>query len=98
MSDEHTADPYAAPERRTAQAAPAETPAVNAATARFFACRWHKPAEAGAPAHCTHRDVLSMAGATGFSADSWCTRLRSLQGEADHASAAIRVKESGLRR
>ena len=25
------------------------------------------------PDHCTHRDVLPMAGKEGFSADSWCT-------------------------
>ena len=71
MNDEHTADPYNAPAPEVS--AEPEAPAVNAAVARFFACRWHKPAEAGAPAHCTHREVLSMAGATGFSADSWCT-------------------------
>jgi hypothetical protein len=46
-----------------------ETPAVQ----RFQTCRWRKPAEAGVPEHCTHRDVLPMAGATGFSPESWCT-------------------------
>ena len=25
------------------------------------------------PDHCTHRDVLPMAGTTGFAPDSWCT-------------------------
>lgn len=71
MSDEHTADPYPAP-APDATADPV-APAASAAVARFHACRWHRPAEAGQPAHCTHREVLSMAGATGFSADSWCT-------------------------
>ena len=28
--------------------------------------------EDGIPDHCTHRDVLPMAGKEGFSADSWC--------------------------
>ena len=40
---------------------------------RFLSCRWRKPAEDGMPDHCTHRDVLPMAGKEGFSADSWCT-------------------------
>jgi hypothetical protein len=70
MNDEHTADPYDA----TAPEVPAEReqPAVSEATARFFACRWHKAAEAGNHSHCTHREVVSIAGTTGFSADSWC--------------------------
>ena len=29
--------------------------------------------EDGIPDHCTHRDVLPMAGKEGFSADSWCS-------------------------
>jgi hypothetical protein len=54
---------------------PAEDkPAQNAspAVARFVSCRWRKAAEDGVPDHCTHRDVLPMAGKEGFSADSWC--------------------------
>ena len=39
---------------------------------RFQSCRWRKPAEDGVPDHCTHRDVLPMAGKDGFSCDSWC--------------------------
>jgi hypothetical protein len=42
------------------------------ATERFLSCRWRKPAENGAPDHCTHRDVLPMAGIAGFVPDSWC--------------------------
>lgn len=72
MSDEHTVDPYVVPAPVTAPEPEPQPPAISAAWARFFACRWHKPAEAALPAHCTHRDVVSMAGATGFSADSWC--------------------------
>ena len=49
--------------------APVNSPAV----VRFLSCRWRKPAEDGLPDHCTHRDVLPMAGKEGFSADSWCT-------------------------
>ena len=40
---------------------------------RFLSCRWRKAAEDGVPHHCTHRDVLPMAGKEGFSADSWCS-------------------------
>jgi hypothetical protein len=39
---------------------------------RFLSCRWRKAAEDGAPEHCTHRDVLPMAGTAGFVPDSWC--------------------------
>ena len=42
------------------------------ATERFKSCRWRKPAEDGVPEHCTHRDVLPMAGTAGFTPDSWC--------------------------
>lgn len=46
----------------------AETPG----TARFQSCRWRKAAENGVPEHCGHRDVLPMAGVTGFNPDAWC--------------------------
>jgi hypothetical protein len=42
---------------------------------RFSTCRW-RVAEDGdthTPAYCGHRDVLPMAGTTGFSAEAWCT-------------------------
>ena len=44
----------------------APTPAL----ARFHSCRWRAQPDEGA--FCTHRDVLPMAGKTGFNADSWC--------------------------
>ena len=56
----------------TAPAEPAPAPVVSAALAKFHSCRWRKPAEDGIVEHCTHRDVLPMAGTTGFNADSWC--------------------------
>jgi len=52
-----------------AVALPDKSPSV----VRFLSCRWRKAAEDGVPDHCTHRDVLPMAGKEGFSADSWCT-------------------------
>jgi hypothetical protein len=42
------------------------------AAERFLTCRW-RVAEDGTPAHCGHRDVLPMAGTTGFNAEAWCT-------------------------
>jgi hypothetical protein len=56
-----------APDARTPEA-----PSTSDAERRFLSCRWRKPAENGQPAHCTHREVLPMAGVNGFSADSWC--------------------------
>ena len=49
-----------------------EAVAQSPATERFLSCRWRKPAENGTPDHCTHRDVLPMAGTAGFVPDSWC--------------------------
>ncbi len=70
--DETTDGAARAPEAE--QPAPAETkPAAEAPTpalARFHSCRWRAQPEDGA--FCTHRDVLPMAGKTGFNADSWC--------------------------
>jgi hypothetical protein len=45
----------------------------SAAVQRFESCRWRQAPEEGAPAHCTHRDVLPMAGANGFDPEAWCT-------------------------
>lgn len=53
-------------------AATEEKPALSPAAERFQSCRWRKAAENGTPEHCTHRDVLPMAGTTGFTPDSWC--------------------------
>ena len=45
---------------------------ISPTLARFQSCRWRKAAEDGVPDHCTHRDVLPMAGHAGFVPDSWC--------------------------
>ena len=60
------------PDNKSALDKPAPENASPAVT-RFISCRWRKAAEDGVPDHCTHRDVLPMAGKEGFSADSWCT-------------------------
>jgi hypothetical protein len=48
-------------------AGPAASPAVE----RFKSCRWRRPPEDG-PECCGHRDVLPMAGTTGFDPQAWC--------------------------
>jgi hypothetical protein len=59
--------PDAAP---SAQAA-VETPALSPAVERFKSCRWRRPPEDG-PECCGHRDVLPLAGTTGFDPQAWC--------------------------
>src|SRR5258708_5267152 len=73
MSDPFTAPPPApgapAPQPPS-DAAPTSAPA-SAAVARFKSCRWRRPPEEG-PECCGHRDVLPMAGTTGFDPEAWC--------------------------
>jgi hypothetical protein len=57
---------------RDETATPDVDQSVPAAQQKFLTCRWRKPAENGVPDHCGHRDVLPMAGATGFVPDAWC--------------------------
>ncbi len=46
--------------------------AVSPAVERFRSCRWRQPVEDGVLEHCTHRDVLPIAGTTGFNPEAWC--------------------------
>ncbi len=39
---------------------------------RFQTCRWRQAAEEGVREHCTHRDVMHMAGTTTFDPEAWC--------------------------
>ena len=48
-----------------------EAPAQSAAVVRFKSCRWRRPPEDG-PECCGHRDVLPMAGTSGFDPEAWC--------------------------
>jgi hypothetical protein len=48
-----------------------DVPAVSAAVMKFKSCRWRRPPEDG-PECCGHRDVLPIAGTTGFDAEAWC--------------------------
>lgn len=59
--------------RPSAVETPVETPVKSAALQRYHSCRWRKPPEDGnALDFCSHRDVLPMAGTTGFDAEAWC--------------------------
>jgi hypothetical protein len=53
-----------------AEAVDGGTP-VSPAVDRFHSCRWRRPPDEG-PECCVHRDVLPMAGATGFNPEAWC--------------------------
>lgn len=48
-----------------------EAPAASPAVARFKSCRWRRPPEDG-PECCGHRDVLPIAGTSGFDPEAWC--------------------------
>ena len=67
--------PSSSPMPGTAPAAPkepaADAPIVSAAVTKFKSCRWRRPPEDG-PECCGHRDVLPMAGTTGFDPEAWC--------------------------
>ena len=70
MSDPLTVPPPPAPGAPPTQPASDAAP-VSAAVARFKSCRWRRPPEDG-PECCGHRDVLPMAGTTGFDPEAWC--------------------------
>ena len=57
-------------------AGPDGTPAVEpsaqtVAVMRFKSCRWRRPPDEGTEC-CGHRDVLPIAGSTGFDPEAWC--------------------------
>jgi len=69
MSDPFTVPPPTAPSAPAATQ-PVEAPA-SPAVAKVKSCRWRRPPEDG-PECCGHRDVLPMAGTTGFDPEAWC--------------------------
>lgn len=61
--------------RQSAVETPAEAPAAveSEAMQRYHTCRWRKAPEEHNPAdYCSHRDVLPMAGTSGFDPEAWC--------------------------
>ena len=74
MSDPFSLPPTSpiSPTSPTPDAQPAaDAPVQSAAVVRFKSCRWRRPPEDG-PECCGHRDVLPMAGTTGFDPEAWC--------------------------
>lgn len=82
MASNFSDEPFGSPVNDGAAAAsapvtpaePAETSpaaALSPAVERFRSCRWRRPPEDG-PECCTHRDVLPMAGTSGFNPEAWC--------------------------
>jgi len=64
------ADLPVTPETPSAGDAP-DASESSAATMKFRSCRWRRPPEDG-PECCMHRDVLPIAGTSGFKPESWC--------------------------
>lgn len=58
------------PETAPAGEAP-DLSGASAATMKFRSCRWRRPPEDGTEC-CMHRDVLPIAGTSGFKPESWC--------------------------
>jgi hypothetical protein len=69
MSDPVTVPPPVA--EPVAPTGSAETPVVSDAVTKFKSCRWRRPPEDG-PECCGHRDVLPIAGTSGFDPEAWC--------------------------
>jgi hypothetical protein len=66
-----SSSPMPASSTKTVADSSVETPPVSAAVTKFKSCRWRRPPEDG-PECCGHRDVLPMAGTTGFDPEAWC--------------------------
>lgn len=77
MASNFSDEPVSGPVNEGTPAAPVETPesvpvpTLSPAVERFRSCRWRRPPEDGIEC-CTHRDVLPMAGSSGFSPEAWC--------------------------
>jgi len=69
MSDSFTETPSSHP--ATGEQPVAEQPAVSEAVIKFKSCRWRRPPDEGVEC-CGHRDVLPIAGTTGFDPEAWC--------------------------
>jgi len=65
------ADPLTTPSPLLSETAQVESPVESPAVMRFKSCRWRRPPDEG-PECCGHRDVLPIAGTTGFDPQAWC--------------------------
>jgi hypothetical protein len=65
--------PSPTPERRPVDptAPSVDSTPQTVAVMRFKSCRWRRPPDDGTEC-CGHRDVLPIAGTTGFDPEAWC--------------------------
>jgi hypothetical protein len=59
------------PDGSTTAPSSVESAPQSVAVMRFKSCRWRRPPDEG-PECCGHRDVLPIAGTTGFDPEAWC--------------------------
>jgi hypothetical protein len=67
MSDPTAPTPAATEQQQPTTVESAWTPAM----AKFKSCRWRRPPDEGVEC-CGHRDVLPIAGTSGFDPEAWC--------------------------
>ena len=63
--------PTPAPRPESSTAPSVDSTAQTVAVMRFKSCRWRRPPDEGTEC-CGHRDVLPIAGTTGFDPEAWC--------------------------
>jgi hypothetical protein len=63
--------PAASRSQENSTAPAVDTPVQSVAVMRFKSCRWRRPPDEGTEC-CGHRDVLPIAGTTGFDPEAWC--------------------------
>jgi hypothetical protein len=66
---DHSDDPPAVGDASAVPVAPEGGVARSPAAERFNTCRWRAQEQGH---HCTHRDVLPLAGREGFNPEAWC--------------------------
>jgi hypothetical protein len=72
MSEPFSPTAAPTPESSTSStASEVDAPAQTLAVMRFKSCRWRRPPDEGTEC-CGHRDVLPIAGTTGFDPEAWC--------------------------
>jgi hypothetical protein len=59
------------PDSSTAPSVEPTAAVQSVAVMRFKSCRWRRPPDEGTEC-CGHRDVLPIAGTTGFDPEAWC--------------------------
>jgi hypothetical protein len=69
MPDSFTTSPAPQPAATDTGGTAAST--QSAAVLKFKSCRWRRPPDEGVEC-CGHRDVLPIAGTTGFDPEAWC--------------------------